>query len=140
MCFDTTACNTGPKNGACVLLESMINKSLYSLACRHHTHELIVAATFDSLFEAYTGPQIKMFQTFSDNWDTIDRNNYSSGMDDPVLQPFLQTIKDETVSFIHVQLKNFHPREEYLELLNLNLLLFNEKTKQVNIYTVSKRE
>lgn len=49
MCSDTTASNTEPKKGACILLESMMQQSLYSLACCQHIHELTVAATFDLL-------------------------------------------------------------------------------------------
>lgn len=36
MCFDTTSTNTGHLNGACVLLEQMLGRSLLALACRHH--------------------------------------------------------------------------------------------------------
>lgn len=74
-----------------------------------------------------------MFETVSDNWHTVDRKNYSSGMDDPVLRPFLESIHKETVAFIHTQLKKCQLREDYLELLNLILLLLNEKTGHVNI-------
>lgn len=41
MIFDTTAVNTGQNNGACVLLEHKIGRSLLPLACRHHIFEII---------------------------------------------------------------------------------------------------
>lgn len=42
MCFDTTASNTGPHNGAAALLENELGKSLLWIACRHHVAELHV--------------------------------------------------------------------------------------------------
>ena len=38
--FDTTASNTGQRNGVCVLLEQRLNKNLLHLASRHHILEL----------------------------------------------------------------------------------------------------
>src|SRR6218665_3325061 len=38
MCFDTTASNTGRRNGACVLLEQKLEKDLLHLVCRHASH------------------------------------------------------------------------------------------------------
>jgi hypothetical protein len=40
MSFDTTSSNTGELNGACTLLQQKIGRSLFSVACRHHIHEL----------------------------------------------------------------------------------------------------
>ena len=36
LCCDTTASNTGRMNGACIILEQLLNKSLLYLPCRHH--------------------------------------------------------------------------------------------------------
>jgi len=36
MCFDTTASNTGHRQGAWVLIEQLLSKDLLYLACRHH--------------------------------------------------------------------------------------------------------
>jgi len=41
MSFDTTAANTGHRNGTCVLLEHKIGKDLLWLACRHHILEVL---------------------------------------------------------------------------------------------------
>ena len=43
MCFDTTACNSGYRSGAAVLLERMIGYSIFYLACRHHIAELHIS-------------------------------------------------------------------------------------------------
>ena len=62
MCFDTTASNTSPKNGACVLLEEMQQRDLVNLACRHHIMEMLIAKVFAAVVEkATSGPDIKLF-------------------------------------------------------------------------------
>lgn len=74
-----------------------------------------------------------MFEEFCDCWNTIDPKNHSSGMDDAIFQPFLESMRKETVEFIHIQIKKGQHREDYLELLNLVLLLFKEQPVQVKI-------
>jgi hypothetical protein len=44
MCFDTTSVNSGPKNGACILLEQKLNKDMLWCACRHHILEIALEA------------------------------------------------------------------------------------------------
>lgn len=64
MCFDTTASNTGAKNGACCWLEKKINKELISLAYSyiHQVLEMLVGKSFELTVEAeVTGPDIVLF-------------------------------------------------------------------------------
>ena len=42
-CFDTTASNRGQYNGACVLLENLLELPLLWLACRHHIFEVLLS-------------------------------------------------------------------------------------------------
>lgn len=134
MCFDTTASNSGIINGVCAKLEEQIERRLYSFACRHHILELIVAATYDDFFGVSNGPKIPLFERFSNFWGSIDRSNYSSGLEDPELAAFLTEIKEETICFVHKQLKSYQPREDYLQLLNLVLILMGEQTQQVFLF------
>lgn len=46
MGFDTTAVNTGLKNGACTFIESKLEKELLWFACRHHIMEIILSKVF----------------------------------------------------------------------------------------------
>lgn len=46
-CFDTTSTNTGCWQGAAVLLEQLIGRSLLYLPCRHHIAEVILKAIFE---------------------------------------------------------------------------------------------
>lgn len=134
MCFDTTSSNTGPQNGVCVRIESILRRKLYWLACRHHVRELMITAPYNKLFNVSTGPDIELFKKFQNSWnkdDTFNKNQWESGLTDPTMAPFLLDIKDETIKFIKEQLKLFHPRDDYKEFLELSLLLFGEKTAKV---------
>ena len=55
---------------------------LISLACRHHIQELIIARVFDAAIGPSSGPHIKLFQRFASTWETIDKSDYKSAMDD----------------------------------------------------------
>lgn len=75
--FDTTAANTGIRNGACQLIAKKMKKPLIWLACRHHVFELIVACAFSATVEKNTlGPEIVIFQKFQKNWIQMDKNKY----------------------------------------------------------------
>jgi hypothetical protein len=77
MSFDTTAANTGHKNGACCLLEDLIGRKLLHLACRHHVHEIIVSGCFKSLFDAKTtSPEPELFVRFRSFWPSIEKTNF----------------------------------------------------------------
>ena len=134
MCFDTTASNTGPKNGACVLLEELLQKDLVSLACRHHIMEMLVSKVFAAVMEkATSGPDIELFKKFRDSWSGMNKTAYESGMTDQTVALALEPVKSDIVNFIHCQLSTFQPRDDYKELLQLALLFLGEQgnTSQV---------
>ena len=58
MCFDTTSSNTGRINGACVILEQLLEHDLLYLTCRHHILELIVGAAFKTVISSSSAPEI----------------------------------------------------------------------------------
>ena len=62
--FDTTAVNTGMKNGACVTLEQKLGKNLIGLACRHHVFEIICGSVFTTVFGPTDGPSVTLFKRF----------------------------------------------------------------------------
>ena len=63
-CFDTTASNTGNKQGACNIIESKLGRPLLQLACRHHINEIIISDVFDKGLGAPAGPEIQLFKRF----------------------------------------------------------------------------
>lgn len=134
ICFDTTKSNTGQFKGACKCLEDMLEKRLYSSACRQHVRELTITAAHNTLFPISTGPDVELFKDFMNTWNadtSFDKKAWESGLTDPNLAPFLEELKEETVKFLKQQIKDFHPREDYLEFLELGLLLFGEKLEKV---------
>lgn len=46
-CYDTTSSNTGCWQGAAVLLEQLLGRSLLSCPCRHHISEVLLGAAFE---------------------------------------------------------------------------------------------
>ena len=51
--FDTTSSNTGVNKGCCVILQTLLNRQILWLACRHHIPELIIGAAFTTLFVVF---------------------------------------------------------------------------------------
>jgi len=48
--FDTTASNTGLKNGACTFFEHLLDREMAWVACRHYVMELVLASILQALF------------------------------------------------------------------------------------------
>ena len=60
--FDTTATNTGLKNGACACIEHSLGQEMAWVACRHHVMELVLATIFRALQEGQMLPYSKGFR------------------------------------------------------------------------------
>ena len=126
MCFDTTASNTGVHNGACALLQQQLGKQLLYFACRHHIHELIVAAVFSTLFGASKSPNILIFERFQTFWPKIDQHNFKPLDDARMSLPVLIQLRQEVIMFLNSYLTSndaYVPRDDYLELIDLCLLI-----------------
>jgi hypothetical protein len=126
MCFDTTASNTGSKNGACVLLEKLVERNLLYFACRHHTHEVVIAEIYSLLFEPSRGPNIALFERFQRCWPSINTANFAPLDDVRLAEPFLQQLRVEIGLFLQPYLSNetsYIPREDYKEMIELCLLV-----------------
>jgi hypothetical protein len=116
MCFDTTASNTGEKKGACLILQQKLNKNLLAFACRHHINEIIISDVFNSCYGTSTGPDILLFKRFQTCWDQMDKSNYQTYED------ISMSWSENIITFCKSQLKEFHPREDYRELLELTIV------------------
>lgn len=123
--FDTTASNTGLIQGACTRIEREFGRTLLWLACRHHTHELILKGVFEECCGIpSSGPDIQIFLKFQSLWASLDKKSYTTMLDEesPV-QGFLEEQRVKMVNYIQNVLKDgSHPREDYKELLQLSLL------------------
>lgn len=84
--------------------------------------ELLVAKVFDTLMGPSSGPNIKLFERFRQNWESIDRSRFESGMDVDGIASALNPVRNDLILFINNQLTEFQPRDDYRELLQLSLL------------------
>lgn len=127
MSFDTTAANTGHINGTCAILEKKLSKKLLWLACRHHILEVICAEVFKKTFGgSTTGPDVLLFKRFKTFWPKIRQAEFSI-CHDVRLEQNLKPLKEEVITFCSniLQMKDnsrYLPREDYKELLTLNLI------------------
>ena len=101
--FDTTACNTGVKNGAATLLEECKSmKTLLWLACHHHILELILGAFWKSLFKNETKADINIdFKDFQKEWissEKVPLKNLNRSLD--LENSFLKKKPDKTHLFL----------------------------------------
>ncbi|XP_045029217.1 uncharacterized protein LOC123471626 [Daphnia magna] len=64
VCFDTTASNTGARQGAAILIESELKRALLYLACRHHHCELHIQHAFTALRGERDWPDEPIFKRF----------------------------------------------------------------------------
>lgn len=91
VCFDTTTTNTGHNNGAGVILERKLGRSLLWLPCRHHVAELLLKAVFELNFGKTSGPEVPIFERFARAWKTFNMNEFSIGMNDEEVARVIST-------------------------------------------------
>jgi hypothetical protein len=121
MCFDTTASNTGRKNGACVLIEQKLGKDLLYLPCRHHIFELVLEAVISVTVTPSASPEILIFKKFQAHWASLDKAEYRTALDDEFTASAVADIKDEIITFAMDQLNHQQPRDDYRELLEISI-------------------
>lgn len=121
MCFDTTSVNSGPRNGACILLEQKLDKDMLWCACRHHILEIMLEAVVILSLGPSQGPDIMIFKRFQTKWEFIDRSNYDTATSDEKLLGAVSSIASEIIAFAERQLEQFQPRDDYRELLELTI-------------------
>jgi len=119
MSFDTTASNTGPRNGACILLEQKMDKDMLWLACRHHMLEIVLESVVVLCLGSSQAPEILLFKRFKKAWSTIDRATYQTALSDEETERTVCDSRDSMIAFVDKQLKTFQPRDDYRELLQL---------------------
>jgi len=118
--FDTTASNTGLKNGACTFIEHSLDHEMAWVACRHHVMELVLASVFRALFGPTGGPDVALFKRFQTNWPYIDQSTYKTASDG-MFDSCTAVLQAEMVNFCKVVLEKSQPREDYQDLINLCL-------------------
>ena len=126
MCFDTTACNTGPKSDACVLIEQKLEKDLLYLACRHHIFELVLATVFKECMSGSSGPDVAIFKRFRQNWAVINQTKFDTATTIDEM-PRLRSKVQESRDFALKQLEEQQLRDDYHELLELTVIFLGSE-------------
>lgn len=122
VCFDTTATNTGIYNGAAVLLEKMIQRTLLYLPCRHHIFELVLKYVFLKIvFNSKTvGPNIPFLSRFKENWHTLEQGFYNYGTTDEIVKTHIKSRQAKAIADYCLDLLNRDVyRDDYKEFLEL---------------------
>lgn len=127
ICFDTTASNTGRKNGACPLIEQDLGKQLLYFACRHHIFELVSEAVFSVQIKTSCSPDVLLFKRFKSKWSCIDNSDYRTALDDEYAANAITDIKDDIVAFAEDQLSTRQPQDDYRELLEITILFLGSR-------------
>lgn len=116
MCFDTTASNTGIRNGTCVLLEKLQDRTLLNLPCRHHMHELIIAKAYSVVMsENSAGPDTQIFKRFQNFWPKLNKDNFKSADETTISNIVHPKEKEDMLKFIDGQLEllqNFQTKNQ----------------------------
>ena len=123
MSFDTTASNTGRRNGACVLIEQKMGKDLLHFACRHHILELVVHAVFVRVLGCSSSPELLLFKRFQTSWESIDREDFGTGIMVEEVATVLEDVKDEALRWtLQVLQEREDLRDDYRELVELVII------------------
>ncbi|KAL4119640.1 hypothetical protein QTP88_012435 [Uroleucon formosanum] len=121
-CSDTTASNTGRLNGACVLLEQLLEREIVYLPCRHHIYEIVLKSVFDLKLNGTSGPDVAIFKRFQLAWVTMDTKMFNSGIENCIVMGSVNDACDDIIKFSIDLLEENHPRDDYRELLELTVI------------------
>ena len=72
--YDTTFANSGAYNGAAILIEKQIGRSLLRLECRHHIPELFIKATSNAICDPNKSPRVQLFERFREEFHNLNKN------------------------------------------------------------------
>lgn len=129
----------GVMNGAAVVLEQILEKSILYLPCRHHIFEIVLKSVFNAKLKSpSTGPDEPIFKRFKDSWSKIDSTALRIGIDDKKVKSVV-TVENITRinSFVERALETDQSRADYKELLILTQLFIGTIPSQgvVNTFT-----
>ena len=119
MCFDTTAANTGRFSSACILLETILDRSFLWIACRHHMLEVVLSQVFKSIFEDFVGPSVELFQQLKNQWRShFTQSTYH--LHQSTTACLQEDVKHAYQSLVKIKSHpSYPPRDDYEDLLDL---------------------
>jgi hypothetical protein len=122
MCFDTISVNSGPRNGACILLEQKLDKHMLWFACRHHILEIVLQAVVLDCLGPSKGPEITIFNRFKNTWQFINRADFQTASSDERVFTAVSHVITDIIAFAEMQTLLYQPRDDYRELLDLTII------------------
>lgn len=121
--FDTTSSNSGRLNGACVLLEQLLNRDILFFACRHHVFEIILQAVFSYVkVTVMNGPDIPLFKRFKIFWKNVDTTHFRIYSTFKKSYKYLKDVENEISLFCRQRLNDNFLRDDYREFIELILI------------------
>ena len=129
-CFDTTASNSGIRNGCCALMEKELKRAVLWYACRHHSTELHIKHAWQKITNERTiGPEDILFKKFQTEWEMLDRDSSNLNLFEwPEKSTDLWYQADNVFKWAKDCLtKNTFPKEDYRELIELTFVYLGGK-------------
>ena len=90
--------------------------------------ELINGAAFEKTAGTggSSGPEIKLFKRFRDQWEFIDRESFQAAPADDFVHSALADVRSEIVEFARCQLQENQPKDDYRKFLELSIIFIGE--------------
>ena len=89
--------------------------------------ELALGSAFEAASGKSSSPNVILFKRFQQNWAFINQSCYQPGSTYKHLKKHILPVLTDILSFANAELRVKHPRDDYLELLELTLI-FSEET------------
>ena len=130
-CYDTTASNSGHKNGAHFRIEKQVGHAILELECRTHVYEVHVTQANKAIFGPTKGPQKSYYKDFKTAWSSLKLDTSSMKLFDWQKysgQEFLIQRAKSSLHWAQDNLdRNTFPRDDYKELNELIVVYLGGK-------------
>ena len=128
MVFDTTASNSGARQGACKRMEEWLERPVLWLACRHHVAEIMAKDCWYELYEDDLSPDNAFFVEFKHIWPELDTSSDTLTKKLNSVSRHLTELREEAIEFYqHIltdkDANNSLPRDDYRELAETSLII-----------------
>ena len=82
-------------------IEKEVGRTVLWLPCRHFTHELILKTVFDECYHVpSSGPDITIFRKFQRHWESLDKNSYTTMLEEEPMEGFLEDQRVKMVEYL----------------------------------------
>ena len=99
--FDTTAANTGLYKGACTILQKLLQRQIFWMACRHQILEPVVGSAFKHLFGEMNSPEVTLYKMTKSSWEELNLQDIVV----PDIPTDYMSDKEDLLSFINNMLE-----------------------------------